>query len=73
MVDGCLGFRGPGRPNHPQSPRLAPGGFYWVNTHRWNTGSRGVGPCQSSRRWEAERSPEGESEGSPERAKAGMA
>ena len=28
VVDGCLGFRGPGWPNGPQSPRLAPGGFY---------------------------------------------
>ena len=32
-VNGGSGFRGPGRPNGPQSPRLAPGGFYWVNTH----------------------------------------
>jgi len=28
VVNGCLGFRAPGRPNGPPSPRLAPGGFY---------------------------------------------
>ena len=32
-VSGSSGFRGPGWPNGPPSPRLAPGGFYCVNTH----------------------------------------
>ena len=34
VVDGCLGLRRPGSPNGPQSPRLAPGGFYGVGVGR---------------------------------------
>jgi len=30
VVIGCSGFRRPGMPNGPPSPRLAPGGFYCV-------------------------------------------
>ena len=33
VVGGCLGFRGPGWPNGPPSPRLAPGGFYERGNH----------------------------------------
>ena len=28
VVNGSAGFQGPGWPNGPPSPRLAPGGFY---------------------------------------------
>jgi len=31
VVSGFAGFRGRLLPNGPQSPRLAPGGFYCVN------------------------------------------
>jgi hypothetical protein len=32
VVDAGVGFRGPGLPNGPPSPRLAPGGFYGLDT-----------------------------------------
>ena len=32
VVNGCGGYRRPGKPNGPPSPRLAPGGFYGSNT-----------------------------------------
>jgi len=85
-VNGRAGLRGPGWPNGPPSPRLAPGGFYgkgdWLRAKRGagtlfqpedtrNTGSRGAGPCQSSRRWETERSPEGEARFPTSERKAG--
>jgi len=62
MVSGFAGFRGPGWPNGPPSPRLAPGGFYgkgdWLRAKRGactlfqtedtqNMGPRGVGMCQA--------------------------
>jgi hypothetical protein len=31
VVNGFAGFQGRLSPNDPQSPRLAPGGFYGVN------------------------------------------
>ena len=38
VVNGCSGFRDTGRPNSPQSPQLAPGGFYgkggWLRAKR---------------------------------------
>ncbi len=39
VVNGCSGFREPGSPKGPPSPRLAPGGFYV--RQRGRTGKRG--------------------------------
>jgi len=70
VASGSLDFQGPGSPNGPPSPRLAPGGFYCVDARgEWNRGSRGVGPCQTSRRWETDAQPGWRSSVSHERAK----
>jgi hypothetical protein len=53
-----LGFRGRLSPNGPPSPRLAPGGFY-ARTRAECGFARGE-PVPIERRWETERSQDGE-------------
>ena len=44
VVDGLAGFRGPGWPNGPPSPRLAPGGFYSHPAQDTGSTQAGAGP-----------------------------
>ena len=58
--EGRGGNRGRDGPTARRPTGSRRGGFYGVHTRTRNTGSRGVGPCQSSRRWETKRSQDGE-------------
>ena len=70
VVNGFAGFRKLGSPNGPPSPRLAPGGFYASAQTEYGFARGGPVPIEPALL--AERSQDGESKASIERAKGRM-